>query len=418
MIDTTTAFVADLLASASAASPGVVHPRFESVMSHVALEGNAFLLAARRDHAPLTDLRLRRDLSSRAMFELNVDALIAQQPELRRTLTDHLDRASSANETSVALRETLGLGSISRRTRSVPFQSEAAAYVALLKYVNAFGSWEDALDVARSVHARRKAGAESQRETLTYALAASVLGLCRESAASDDLFAIALAGMPDPIERTFAGLRWASLRAKRQGNIDAAEDLIDALDSDLAHASAHRDDKSVGFGMLWNLRALLAVRRRDPKAAHAAVTRAIAHFEQGNGHRTAAHAIGSEEARRYEWMARLNLIQFDIFAHTFVSAIEKLTTLVDFSRENDPGSLHTSLSTPAYVHIQNDDPAAALSPLLESHERLRAEYDPFVIDQVRKMLIRCYIELGREKDAERVSALPAHFWLSTEMPGA
>ena len=169
--------------------------------------------------------------------------------------------------------------------------------------------------------------------------------------------------------------------------------------------------------MLWNLRGLLAILRRDPQAASGAVTHAIRHFEQGNRTRTDAHAIGNEEARRYEWMAMLHLIQLDIFAHTFSSAIEKLVVLVDFSRENDPGSLHTSLSTLAYVHIQNDDPEAALPLLLESHERLRAEYDPSVIAQVRKMLVRCYIELGREKDAEQVSALPAHFWQPTELPG-
>lgn len=416
MVDSTTLSLARCVADASRKWPELVHPNFADVMTHAALTGNGYLREAARDHAPLTDLRLRRDTSSKALLELNIAVLSARDPGFRRAIAELTDERLLDN-TACHVRAVV-TGMRGSPAGHVPqLQDVTDAYTSLLKYVNAFGNWDDARAVARRVFDVRGRWGTSLLETTTVALAAVVLGLCGDETHSDQLFLIALTELPNSIERTFWGLRWASIQAKRRGQLDAAETLIAALEADLEGLNAHADDLAIASGMLWNFRGLIETRRRNPEQARRAVTRAVALFEQCDHSEVAGGELNRDEARRYEWMARLNLIQLDIFQGVLDPAIEQLARLAEFSRRYDPRSLHTSLSTLAYVHIQAGEPARAIPYLLEAHELLRSEYDPFVVVQVRKMLARCYFELGRLREVSLVDALPKEFWLPTPLSG-
>ncbi|WP_301209834.1 hypothetical protein [Leifsonia williamsii] len=364
----------------------------------------------------MTDLRLRRDTSSSAMLRLNLRALVSRLPDLEQAILE-LTSVGPQEMDGTAARVHGWLTSDRPEAAAAVSadQDPLSAYVSMLKYVNAFGIWEDARGVARQVFDSADRWGDSLPESSARALAAVVLGLCGDEAQSDILFSTALSSMPHPVERVFSGLRWASIQAKRRGRIQAAESLIDALEREAADAGIRHRDRLIASGMLCNFRGLIAIRRKASGAAREIVIAAIGQFESGNALADDGCVIGLEEGRRYEWMAKLNLIQLDIYEGRFAAATRDLRELAEFSRAHDPGSLHTSLSTLAYVHLRAGLPEDALPLLLEAHDLLRSEYDPFVVRQVRKMLRRCYLELGRPRDAEQVEGLPEQFWLTTPL---
>lgn len=286
-------------------------------------------------------------------------------------------------------------------------------YVSLLIYVNGFGGWTDALEIASEFHRRRDAFEPDRARWLVSGLAALILGLEGATSESSALAEEALHGLAGTTEAFFMGIRWASLQLKRRGRAESAERYL-ALGRSLSGPHT-AEFAALTSGMTDNLHALIAVRRGQHDRARELVDSAVIDLEQSYvASLRSASEVTSAERARYYWMARVNRIQLDLFAGSLLQAESALRDLVGWSELHDPRAVHSTLSMLAFVLIRRDRPAEAVPVLAASLERLRDEYDPSVVTQVRKMLIRCLADLGRTCDENAVRRLGPYFWRPAE----
>lgn len=171
--------LAEHVAEHSSDAGGVLHPRFIVCMEHALLSGSEFVRASQQDHAPLTDLRLRRDESSRQMLRLNLRAWWEASPATFQVMQSKVTRADQLDTPGLDVlaigAEPTGLHAPDRKPRA-PLDPASDTYETLLKYVNAFGSWEDAEAAAFEYAAARSSGSGRLRG-LTSGLAGVVVGL-------------------------------------------------------------------------------------------------------------------------------------------------------------------------------------------------------------------------------------------------
>jgi tetratricopeptide (TPR) repeat protein len=401
--------LAEHIAEHSSDARGVLHPRFVASMEHACLPGNEFVRASRRDHAPLTDLRLRRDDSSQQMLRLNLRAWRAASPATYDTMAAKVALADRMDTPGL---DVLALDSNQPATfapiEAAPSGGTSDTYETLLKYVNCFGSWEDAEAMAFA-YAKAPSLESSRLRGLTSGLAGVVVGLSAQPESSDRLFEDSVANLEGSFECYFAYLRWASLTAKRRRDLDLAEALLERGLTLHTHAGSS-GDVMLATGLADNLRALLALRRGDSALSRQLVDHAIARLRAAVAAENRSD-IRAEETARYLWMAELNAAQLDLSVGDDDRAIERLRALRVFAEQQDRGALHTTLSTLAFVHLKRGEPGKAAPLLTEALDLLRHEYDPSVVTQVRKMLFRSYIELGDRSRADDVRALSPYFWL-------
>lgn len=413
MIEPTTRLAEALLVAADSSEHGTVAPQFSAVMRHLTLPPRDYLHVSKDDPAPLTDLRLRRDASSREMVNLNVSALMEVNG------SDWLKEAVASRPADVAVADLVADFALDIRTKPYRRSIEGAPaedfYVALLKYVNGFGSWQDALAIA-SEFAEKCSGFEDARPRwLASMLAALVLGL---SGREDDGAALAdqaMSGLAGTAEAFFVGIRWASLEVKRRGRLEVAERYLER-GSQLA--AAESEAHALLFeGLSSNLRGLIAMRRGQKELALTAVERAVSNLAASAEVRDpVGQGLPAAERSRYYWMARLNRIQLDVFAGSLDTANQALRELAEWAEKHDPRAVHSTLSILGFVLIREGKPSDAVDVLCASLERLRVEYDPKVVMQVRKMLIRCFTELGCSTDAQEIRNLSPYFWRESAMP--
>ncbi|UAJ79774.1 hypothetical protein IT072_01400 [Leifsonia sp. ZF2019] len=407
MLAPTQRLASAVLASIEVAPPGTVAPRFHDAMRHTLLPAREYLIASREDHAPLTDLRIHRDESSRAMLDLNIAALV------EAIGSDWLGRAiegGPADETIRGIVEAFALN-VQTSAYARPRDGGGAedVYVALLTYVNGFGGWDDALAIASGFAARCERHEEARPRWLASMLAGVVLGLHRREHEGAALVDQAMTGLAGTAEAFFAGLRWASLEVKRRGRLDVAERYLDrAADIAVADTGA---DRLLFLGLRDNVRGLIALKRGSKEEALSLVDSAIACLRaSAESDDESGAGLALAERARYYWMARLNRIQLDIFAGALDSAARSLRELVVWAEAHDARAVHSTLSVLGFVLVRQGRPAEAVSVLSASLDRLRTEYDPSVVRQVRKMLIRCFGELGEESLEKRVRDLTPYFW--------
>ncbi len=404
--------VAEYVSEHHAGCVASLHPRFIVAMENVRYSGNDFIQASRGDHAPLTDLRLRRDDSSRQMLLLNIRAWDAASPGTLRALQHAVHTAEVVDGPGWDVL-TAG-GDASSLAPSAPQGLVGGAredvYESLLKYVNAFGSWAEAEAVA-SAYAEDPALPEGRLRGLTSGLAGVVVGLAGDKDKCDQLFEDSVKNLAHSSEQFFVYLRWASLAAKRRGDLDAADSLLDRAAQSMVDSPAA--DRDVAAGLTSNLRALFALRRGDASTSRQLVLNAVDHLRAAHDTHL-PRSIGDAETARYLWMAELNAAQLDLSQQRYGVAIERLQRLSEFAHHHDYGALHTTLSTLAYIHVARGDVSSAVPLLKEALVLLRDEYDPAVVLQVRKMLYRAYVEQGDHEDAEQVSASSPYFWQTAD----
>ncbi|WP_285116263.1 hypothetical protein [Leifsonia sp. fls2-241-R2A-40a] len=405
--------VAEYVTDHHAEARAALHPRFVTTMKNARLSGNEFVRASRGDHAPLTDLRLRRDESSRQMFLLNIRAWDEASPGVLRALQNTARSAEIVDGPGwdvLTAGRSASSGSAAFAPRELARAPREDVYESLLKYVNAFGNWDEA-EATAYAYASDPAFPDGRLRGLTSGLAGVVVGLAGDTDTCDRLFEDSVKNLVGTPEQFFVYLRWASLTAKRRGDLDRADGIVDRAEHCIENSS--EADRDVALGLSSNLRALFALRRGDIAGSSRLVCDAISRLAAA--HDTgAARSIGSPEAARYLWMAELNAAQLDLSQQRHDLAIERLQRLREFAQRHDPGAIHTTLSLLAYIHLVRGDAATAAPLLRDALGLLRDEYDPSVVLQVRKMLYRAYVELGDRARARRVSTMTPYFWLTSD----
>jgi hypothetical protein len=118
----------------------------------------------------------------------------------------------------------------------------------------------------------------------------------------------------------------------------------------------------------------------------------------------------ADEVARYAWMGMLNGAQLSWMLGDGPTAQTRFVDALQFARQYDPDAVHASASTLAFFLVQNGDPASALPLSLEALDLVRSQYDARLALQVRKLVLRCMLELGRQRAAERVRGLPDEYW--------
>lgn len=347
------------------------------------------------------------------MLRLNLRAWWEASPATFQVMQSKVTRADQLDTPGLDVlaigAEPTGLHAPDRKPRA-PLDPASDTYETLLKYVNAFGSWEDAEAAAFEYAAARSSGSGRLRG-LTSGLAGVVVGLSGQPEASERLFEDSVANLEGSSECYFVFLRWASLTAKRRHDLDQAEALLERALIPYSDAKSSREGLLAG-GLADNLRALLALRRGDVRLSRQLVDQALVQLRAAAaGAPDNRSDVRRAESARYFWMAGLNAAQLDLSSGDDDHAIERLHALRTFAEQQDRGALHTTLSTLAFVHLKRGEPAKAIPLLTEALELLRNEYDPSVVTQVRKMLFRGYTELGDEDRAENVRTLSPYFWL-------
>lgn len=394
---------------------GAVHPMFSTVMEHSLEEGSLYFVAAIKDPAPLTDLRVRLDLSTASMLLLNLSAisevdstLIPDLRSLRSEPHDHVIKAvfehlriESASEGSKSY-----VQDISAQFKLAPVE----VYAALHSYVNVFGGWDDAEDIAREV--LRLISSDPGSTTLDYRVvgtAALILAL-RGSVGYDSLFEMLLDHYDNPIELFFYGLRWASIEAKRNGNLDVASKIISRVESKVVSSLTSTNklsDLKLVQGMSANFRGLLSLRSRDVISAENYSAQAERDLSDSLEYLIVPMP---EERARYAWMAQLNRAQLAWLQNERPLALSRFEKALEFARAYDSRAIHTSLSTIAYAYLQCGDPKKALPFAEESADLVREEYDPRLVVQVQKVLLRCYLELGLDAKTNRLRSSGPYYW--------
>lgn len=400
--------IAGVIANASASVVhGTLHPIFVEQMRLAKLSADRYLTESARVHAPVTDLRLRRDESSAEMLSLSVQALAEADVDLGQAIRER-GWCESGDLVTARLFEKLGIeGSAGERDKySLGKHDSLSLFASMSRYVNVFGSWTDAAEIASFVATHQHAFDGDDKRFSIFGLAGTVLGLER-AAGSDELLSAAADQHPSPFEAFFWGLRWASITAKRRGDITKSASIIERS---LAAVHSHVEpsyDRNVLEGMGLNFKALLALRSKNISMASELADRSIALF--GDDPRKAAN-LPVDEVARYTWMARLNRVQLLMFAEDHAKARSQLDELLDFARRHDRGAVHTTLSTYAYSLLAANDARGARPLLLESLDLLRVEYDPGVVTQVRKMLYLAYSMMDMPSSATRVAADSRYYW--------
>lgn len=390
-----------LHADALTAPVDALHPVFVELMGHFARTGADYLRAAQEDPNTLTDLRVRRDTRARDVARVNLMALL--RSDVLVTAGSGLDPRKPVDH---ATREMLAdLARIpppagyTRDTLSTVADDEDEVLAAMYGYVNVFGSWADALEIADDL-ATLQLGDRIALSPHTTAVAALLL-LQHGDDRGRVLFEHVVAGDSDPTTRYFHALRWASIELKRFKDAAAAARILE-------RARTLVIDDPVTEGMSANLGALLALRSGDAEAAGALCRSAVDFL-------TAAYYAGRDEARsderaRYAWMALLNQAQLAWFEGRSADALRHFEEAEGFAREHDPAALHSSLSTFAYALIQTGDIDGALPRAVEALDAARAEYDADVPRQIRKLILRCHLERGDTAKADQVRRLPPEYW--------
>lgn len=404
-----------ILARVGSIPVGTVHPSFPTLLEHTLRDGKMYFAAAIRDPAPLTDLRVRLDLSSASMLYLNLGAI----REIDPTFVDALKSNSIKSQDYVneAVFKYLAIEKSSDQfqsyVRDVRAQLELApieVLAALHSYVNVFGGWDDAEDIAQQV-------LDLMISDISFAsvhfdvvgTAALVLAL-RGSTGYEVLFELLLTNFSDPIELFFYGLRWASIEAKRKGNLETAAAIIARIEKIATSALASLESTSefkLIQGMSANFRGLLALRSRDAYGADELSAQAARALNE-----SLSLIVGPipEERARYAWMAQLNRAQLAWLQGNEVLAIARLKEALEFARIHDPRAVHASLSTLAFIYLQSGQPLEARPLAEEALDLIREVYDPQVALQVRKVLLRCYLELGLDSRADKLRSFGPYFW--------
>lgn len=410
-----------LLARINIIPSGTVHPNFPTLLEHTLLDGKMYFFAAIRDPAPLTDLRVRLDLSSASMLYLNLDAIREIDPPLIDTLKLNLTNSQDYVSEAVFKHLAIEKSHVSSKFyfRDVRAQLELdpiEVLVALHSYVNVFGGWDDAGDVAQQILDLMTSDSNLAGVHFDIVGTAALVLALRGSTGYEALFELLLANFSNPIELFFYGLRWASIEAKRKGDLKAAAVILERIEkivtSELASFRSTSELKLIQ-GMSANFRGLLALRSGNPYDAEELSAQATRALNESLGSMTAPIP---EERARYVWMAQLNRAQLAVLQGNEVLALARLREALEFARTYDPRAVHASLSTLAYIHLRSGQPLEARPLAEEALNLIRVEYDPRVALQVRKVLLRCYLELGLNSCADKLRSSGPYFWRDDSWP--
>jgi hypothetical protein len=391
-------------------APGILHPHFVDLMRHAAADSNEYLVNAKDDHAPLSDLRLRRDLSSKHLLHVNLQAFVEFDPEV----ADLLGGIRAAEPLDHATSEVKSAFTSDRRPaaynqgvhRLLQADGGVDVFVALVRYVNAFGSWEDAGLIARAVSTELDNRRFSTGRAALLGMCGVVLALNGDDGA-DSLLRESIETHSSGLESFFMSLRFASILAKRRGDLDEAHRVILRGREIAVTAGLDAKDASIVDGMTGNFLGLLAVRTKDFVSAGERVQAAVRLLPEETG-RTVQ--IVDDEALRYSWMARLNQAQLLLFSGRYKAAEHELRSVVAFARQWDHGALHTSLSTLGFCLIRDGRPHEAIPELQEALVCLRNEYDLTVVEQVRKLLFKALHDVGDIQGAQDVVSQSPYYW--------
>lgn len=404
-----------ILARMNTVPAGTVHPIFPTLLKHSLLDGKMYFLAAIRDPAPLTDLRVRLDSSSAQMLYLNLDAIREIDPNFVGALKSNL--SNPQDYVSKAIFKYLEIEKSPEKfqyyVRDVRAQLELApieVLVALHSYVNVFGGWDDAEDVAQQILSLMTSDTSHASVHFDIVGTAALVLALRGSAGYESLFELLLTNFRDPTELFFYGLRWASIEAKRNGDLKTAAIIMERVEriatSELTSLNLTSDLKLIQ-GMSANFRGLLALRSRDAYSAEELSAQAMRALNESISLMTGPIP---EERARYVWMAQLNRAQLAMLQGNQSLSIARLKEALNFARMNDPSAVHASLSTLAYIYLQSGQPLKARPLAEEALNLFREEYDPRVVLQVRKILLRCYLELGLDSRVDKLRSLGPYFW--------
>lgn len=400
------------------AAADIVHPHFLDVMHHAALPTDQYLAAAESDHSPISDLRLRRDESSRDLLELNLRAMAGQDPDFSSSVAT-VRRGATADRSLAGVRSALGVpwgrvGYLQQVERAIEQGNGESVLVALVRYVNVFGSWRDARDIARQVARSADDPKLGRERAVLLGLCGVVLALTGEPGAHE-LLRTSTETHPNPVQGFFMGLRHATILAKREHDPIQARRVVFRAEAGALRAGLHDADARAVTGMTSNFLGLLALQTHDLEDARARVDAAVDRLP-AEPRRTVA--IKDAEALRYASMARLNRAQIALIEQQYATAETELRALVDFASTQDRRVLHSAMSTLGYCLIRDGRAAEAVPVLQETLRHLRQEYDAAVVTQVRKLLYKAHVEVGDDAAAQEVTEMSPYFWQADQPRGA
>lgn len=382
----------------------LVHPTFREIVEHAA-EPLSYLTESRDDPNPLTDLRVRYDESSRHMLHTNVLAMAERYPQLPQ----RIESIAEADSTLRSLQQMLKLRQGARYRwpdDTTDAYDHSHELTAMYLSVNAFGGWDDAEEIANTVLRSLAHGSRIQ-SSHTLGVSALVMAL-RGCAGYGRLFEESFLRGASSVEVFFYGLRWASIEAKRNSNLNGANEVLERTLRAYAEKPVPEDgDAETIKGMTNNFRALLAMRSNDFEGANSLAESAVEELEIGWAAET---SLAQPEKSRYVWMAMINRAQLAWFAQEFSLAIERFEEALRFASEHDPRAVHSSSSLLAFSHLQQGAPQNALSYARKAVRLSQHEYDPQVAVQVRKLLLRCFMELDMKADAANLIAEGPYYW--------
>jgi tetratricopeptide (TPR) repeat protein len=391
------------------------HPQLSLILNHSLKTGKEFIQASKSDPAPLTDLRVRIDKSSASMLQINLDALSDAIPEfpnqLIRNMHQPLDHASFRILEYLGLFQNNRIDSLYKRdvlrTLEIdPYEVLASLFV----YINVFGAWDDAEAISKEIAEIVPRLSNRSSELFSIIGTAGLVLALRGVSSYEKLFELLVHISDNPLQLFFYGLRWASIEAKRNRNLQAASKLIDQFE---LHAIDELVTLDKGFevelvkGMASNFRGLLALRNNDLDLAESQSILATGTLNRSL--KLLSIPVPSEQLR-YVWMANFNRAQLAIVQGNMDLAISRIRECLGFARKNDPKAVHATLSSLAYCLLKVGKPAEARKYAEEALMLLRHEYDYGVVLQARKVLLLCYLELGLTNNADRIRSSSKYFW--------
>lgn len=391
------------------------HPQLSLILNHSLKTGKEFIQVSKSDPAPLTDLRVRIDKSSASMLQLNLDALSDAIPgfpnQLIGNMYQPLDHASFTTMEYLGLFQNNRFDSFYKRDvlrtlESDPYEVLASLFV----YINVFGAWDDAEAISKEIAEIVPRLSNRSSELFSIIGTAGLVLALRGVSSYEKLFELLVHISDNPLQLFFYGLRWASIEAKRNRNLQAASKLIDQFE---LHAIDELVTLGKGFevelvkGMASNFRGLLALRNKDLDLAESQSILATGTLNRSL--KLLSIPVPSEQLR-YVWMANFNRAQLAIVQGNMDLAISRIRECLDFARKNDPKAVHATLSSLAYCLLKVGKPTEARNYAEEALMLLRHEYDYGVVLQARKVLLLCYLELGLTSNADRIRSSSKYFW--------
>ena len=258
-----------------------IHPRWAERAARHRSIGTDFDQLAASDETWIEDLGLRQSPAPREFFEQHACTVLASAPaaSLLRSLpsSDHATRRLAETMGLELSGRTYDYAALARHARIAP--DEVAQ--AMTCWVNHFGSWDDAAELAGELAAIARMLPRTQAGARVLTTAANVLA-GRGDERARELYDLAFHRWHDPLMRAFVRLRAAVAEVKRLG---APERIAPALDATAAAVATLRrsgkpGDAACVEALLENLRALVHVRAGDRESAEAAVRRAWAQLDQ------------------------------------------------------------------------------------------------------------------------------------------